>query len=195
MTEIIPIRIDITGITPLLMHSDQLADPLLPETKVFKRVSGKRTKTDADYEDMARMEFLAAIYLNSDGRVCIPGRNIMKCLIEGARITKNGPKIERGLVMGAEFPLTYQGPSDPESLYANKNFVSRMTVKVSTARTIRCRPQFRSWELSATGIIDPSVLSVEELDDIARNAGALIGLGDYRKGGGFGRFEAVVTRA
>ena len=192
---IINVQINITGVSPMLMHSDRLADPLLPETKAFKRVTGKRSKTDSDYEDMARMEFEAGLYLGADGSVCIPGRNLVKCLIEGARVTKSGPKIERGLVLGAEFPLAYQGPSDPAKLYADKNFVSRMTVKVGTARTVRCRPMFRSWSLLATGIIDEAVLSVEELGDIAGNAGALIGLGDYRKGGGFGRFEAIVSAA
>mgnify|MGYP000700418534 CR=1 FL=1 len=43
---VIDVRIDITGMTPLLMHSDRLADPLLPESKAFKRVTSKRTKTD-----------------------------------------------------------------------------------------------------------------------------------------------------
>jgi hypothetical protein len=191
---VIDVRIDITGMTPLLMHSDRLADPLLPESKAFKRVTSKRTKTDADYEDMARMEYLAGLYTDPDtGAVSIPGRNLMKCLIEGARVTKSGPKVERGCVIGADFPLGYNGPTDPEKLYADKNFVSRMTVKVGTARTIRCRPIFRSWTLTATGIIDEAVLSADELSDIARNAGSLVGLGDYRKGGGFGRFSAVVT--
>lgn len=192
---IVNVQLDITGVSPMLMHSDRLADPLLAETKAFKRVSGKRTKTDSDYEDMARMEFEAGLYLGANGKVCIPSRNIMKCLIEGARVTKSGPKIERGLVLGAEFPLIHPGPDSPAKLYADKNFVSRMTVKVGTSRTVRCRPIFRRWELTATGIIDEAVISVEELGDIASNAGALIGLGDYRKGGGFGRFEATVKAA
>ena len=187
------VDIEINGTTPLLMHSDALADPLSELTKQFKRVSGKRAKTDQDFEDMARMEFLAGLYLDGDGRVCIPYRNLMKNLIEGARVTKSGPKIERGLTMtGAEFPLVYEGPADPGALYADKRFVSRMTVKVGTARTIRCRPQFRQWGFTASALIDPAILSAEDLQDIAANAGALIGLGDYRKGGGFGRYRAVV---
>jgi hypothetical protein len=193
MAGITTVRIRIKGFTPLLMHSDRLADPLLPETKAFKRVSAKRTKTDADYEEMARREYEAALYFGDDGRICVPGRNLMKCFIEGARVTKSGPKVERGLVVAGDFPLEYEGPVDPEKLYEDRAFVSRMTVKVGTARTVRCRPIFRAWGLTADAMSDSSVLSVEELGDIVRNAGALIGLGDYRRGGGFGRFEAEVT--
>jgi hypothetical protein len=201
---VINVSIGITGTTKLLMHADTLADPLDPKTKEFKRVSGKRTKTDADHEEMARLEYLAGLYLGTfegkNGVVmvvpAIPYRNVMKCLIEGARITKSGPKIERGLTMtGAEFPLIYDGPTTPEKLYADKNFVSRMSVKVGQARTMRCRPAFTSWALIAEAMIDPEVLSAEELQDIATNAGRFIGLGDYRKGGGFGRFTAEVQAA
>jgi hypothetical protein len=186
------VQIDITGDTSLLLHADTLADPLHPLTKEFKKVSGKRTKTDADHEAMARQEFLAGLYFE-DGQVVIPSRNITKNLIEGARVTKMGPKVERGVtIAGASFPLQYKGPRDPEGLYMDKNFVSRMTVKVGQARTVRCRPIFRQWAVTVSALIDPAVVSVDDLQEIASNAGALIGLGDYRKGGGFGRYSAVV---
>ena len=189
------VKIGVTGDTALLMHADTLADPLAEVTKAFKKVSGKRVKTDADHEEMAWREFLAGLYVE-DGRISIPNRNVMKCLIEGARVTKSGAKVERGVtISGTAFPLQYDGPAEPDALYADKNHVSRMTVKVGTARTMRCRPIFRQWGFVATALIDPAVISADELQDIASNAGALIGLGDYRRGGGFGRFSAVVKAA
>lgn len=192
---ILDFQMDITSLRELLMHSDKLVDPLLPESREFKRLSSKRTKTESDHEEMARREYLAGLYLDEDGNVAIPDKNVMRCLIEGARVTKSGPKIERGCVLdGPHFRLNYTGPQTPADLYADRNFVSRMSVKVGTQKIMRCRPIFRQWGLTVTGIIDESVLSVEELGDIARNAGALIGLGDYRKGGGFGRFLATVTK-
>jgi len=192
----INVKIGITGTTRLLLHADTTADPLHPKTKELKRVSGKRTKTDSDHEEMARLEYLAGLYWSEDDGVVIPYRNVMKCLIEGARITKSGPKIERGLTMtGVEFPLIYDGPRTREGLYADRNFVSRMSVKVRQQKVMRCRPAFTRWGLTAEAIIDQTVLSVEELQDIATNAGRFIGLGDYRKGGGFGRFTAEVTAA
>jgi len=191
------VQIDITGDpmnggTTLLLHADTLADPMADATKAIKKISGKRVKTDADHEEMARQEFIASLYMD-DGNVVIPGRNVMKALIEGARITKSGAKVERGLIItGQSFPLQYTGPRDPEALYADRNFRSRMSVKVGAQRVMRCRPQFRRWSLTVSALIDPAVLNLDELQDIASNTGAMIGLGDYRKGGGFGRFTAVV---
>lgn len=187
------VRIDITGTSKLLMHNDTLADPLDPRSKAFKKISGKRAKTDTDYEEMARLEFLAGLYLGETG-IVLPYPNVMKCLIEGARMSKSGPKVERGVtIAGGDFPLLYDGPEDPEELYLDKRFVSRMTVKVGMARTVRCRAIFPQWAVNVDAIIDPAVVSPEELGDIADNAGAFIGLMDYRKGGGFGRFNATVT--
>jgi len=188
-------QIKITGVTALLMHSDQLADPLWDGTKAMKRISSKRTKTDADHESMAEMEFRSALYLDADGAVAIPYRNIVKCLIEGARITKSGAKVERGLAaMGTDFTLTYPGsPLTPADLYSRKEFVSRMSVKVGQQRVMRVRPMFRQWGLTVDVMTDPAVLGIEELADIAMNAGQMVGLGDYRKGGGFGRFNASVS--
>lgn len=192
------VKIDMTGLTPLLLHSDSLSDPLAEETKAFKRVSSKRAKTDADHEAMAEMEYRAGLYLGADGGVVIPARNVTKCLIDGARITKAGAKVERGLApMAAEFPLIYDGPVTPDGLYADKRFVSRMTVsstgRPGGPRVVRCRPIFRQWRVSASLMVDVALLSLDELGDIATNAGQMIGLGDYRKGGGFGRFRAVVS--
>ncbi len=192
--DVVHATVELTGKSGLLMNQDTLADPLHPKTKAFKRISGKKTKTDADHEEMARLEYMAELYADEDGVVSIPGRNIMKCLVDGARVTKSGAKVERGLSMyGAWFPLDYKGPTTPESLYADKNFVSRMTVKVGVKRVVRCRPIFRRWGLVAHVLVDPAVLSLEELQDIATTAGQLIGLGDYRRLGGFGRFDAKVS--
>jgi hypothetical protein len=189
----IKVGLHITGTTTLLMHADTLADPLRPETKDFRKVTSKRTKTDDDYEEMSRFEYLAGLYLNTDGRIVIPARNVMRCLIEGARITKSGPKVERGLiVLDTDFPLQYDGPVEPGALYADKRFVSRMTISVMKKRTVRCRPKFSQWAVDVELMIDSKVLSVDELRDIATDAGSMIGLGDYRKGGGFGRFKAEI---
>lgn len=187
--------IEITGTQPLLMHADTLADPLDPLTKQFKKISGKRSKTDEDHEAMAEAEFLASLYLDDNGAVCIPAANIKKCLIEGARVTKSGPKIERGLtLLGIDFVLDHNGGAKPGDLYQDPKFVDRRSVKVGTARTMRVRPRFNEWSMDVECDIDPAVCSEDDLKDIAANAGALVGLGDHRKIGGYGRFIAKVSK-
>lgn len=187
------VALEITGTTTLIMQKDTLADPLHPATKAFKKISGKRVKTDEDHEAMARMEFMAGLYLDDEKQVIMPLRNVKKCLIEGARITKAGKKVERGVLFnGLAVPLEYEGPRTPEELYADPDFVSRMTVVVARAKTIRVRPRFIRWGLSAQLFVDTAVLNLEELSDIAVNAGRMEGLGTYRASGGFGRFDAKV---
>jgi hypothetical protein len=188
-------KIEIHGTMPLMMRSDILADPLHPSTKALKQISGKRSKTDEDHQEMARMEFIASLYRGHNDEIVIPSNNLMACLIEGARVSRSGPKVERGVtMMGIEFPLEYVGPRNPEDLYADASFVDRRSVKVSTKiRIMRVRPVFREWGFTAEAYADPTVCSEDDLAAIASTAGNLIGLGDNRKGG-YGRFTSVVTK-
>ena len=74
----------ITGVSPLIMHNGLLADPLYEGTKLISKISRKRPKTEADLEEMARLEFLYSLYL-TDGKPCIPG-----VVLEAALIGKGG---------------------------------------------------------------------------------------------------------
>jgi hypothetical protein len=185
------------------MHCDTLADPLDERTKVFKKVSGKRTKTISDYEEIGRLEYAAGLYVDHNGSPVLPGRNVAKSLTEGARMTKSGMKIERGLTLidftcrlGFKWPRKdsdgYPVGATAEVLCEDSNFVSRQTVKVGQARNVRVRPIFRSWRLSCHFLSDETVVDVDELVDIADRAGRFVGLGDFRRGG-YGRFWARVV--
>lgn len=188
-------RLDITGTMPMLMHADTLADPLNPLTKEMKLISGKRAKTDEDHEAMAAMEFKAALYVGASGEIVVPSGNISKSLIEGGRVTTSGAKIERGVtLLGIESPLIYTGPRTVDALYEDKRFVDRRSVKVGQTRIMRVRPIFREWSLAAELFADPALLSEEDLGNIATNAGNLIGLGDHRKVGGYGRYSVKVVK-
>ncbi|HEX7461747.1 MAG TPA: hypothetical protein VF317_06210 [Dermatophilaceae bacterium] len=183
-----------TGTSPLLMHNARLADPLDPIVKQLKTISGKRIKTEADHEAMAQLEFAGGLYLDDHGPV-VPGVNIERSLVEGARITKSGKKIERGLfVLDTQVPLIYKGPRTAAELY-EQGFVSRLSVGVTTNRVMRTRPQFREWSLGAEAEVDEGVLNLSELSDIADTAGRMVGIGDYRpaRGGGNGRYTTVVV--
>jgi hypothetical protein len=69
----------LTSSAPLIMHNGQTADPLNKWSKSLKQISSKRMKTDADYEEMARIEFMAGLYLGKDGPV-VPA-NLIDALI------------------------------------------------------------------------------------------------------------------
>lgn len=190
------VRLEVTGTSPLLMHNSRLADPLDPIVKAVKTISGKRIKTEADHEGMARLEFEGGLYLDEqDSFPVIPCANIKRSLVEGARITKSGKKIERGLFPLADHvPLIYNGPHTAAELW-EKGFVSRLSVGVTTNRVMRTRPQFIEWALQSEAEVDAFVLNPTDLQAIAETAGRMVGIGDYRpgKGGSYGRYSVVVV--
>lgn len=183
--------LSITGTTALLMHNAQLCNPLNVTAKAMKTVSGKRKKTDDDHLEMARLEFLGGLYLDPDIGPFIPGENIQRCLVDAARITRDGVKVTRGVFIASDVnPLAYKGPRTASELWADENFRLMSAAKVQQSRIMRCRPIFREWRTEATGILDTSILDFADFKKIARTAGQLIGLGDWRPR--YGRFTVDV---
>lgn len=188
----IDFTITLTGTAPLLMHNSRLSNPLDPATKALKKVTSKRQKTDDDHEQIARLEFAGGLYLDPDVGPFIPGQNIARCLVDGAKLTKMGVKVTRGVFISTDVnPLSYKGPRAEQSLW-DQGWRHMASVKVGTSRTMRCRPWFPEWAVQAEGVLDPAVLELDDLVTIASNAGSLIGLGDWRPR--FGRFTATVQQ-
>lgn len=188
----IKFSITLTGTAPLLMHNSRLSNPLDAATKALKKYTGKRNKTDEDHEAIARLEFAGGLYFDSDMGPFIPGENIARCLVDGAKLTKMGVKVTRGVFIATDVnPVAYNGPRDEDGLW-NAGWRHMASVKVGTSRTMRCRPWFPEWRVQAERIVDPSVLELSDIAAIADNAGSLIGLGDWRPR--FGRFTATVEQ-
>jgi hypothetical protein len=189
------VTLTISGTAPLLMHGNSLADPLDENAKKMKRISGKRIKTDEDHIAMRRIEFEGSLYIDPVAGPYLPGPNIAKALLMAARIRKNGPKIERGLILVSPVnPLAYKGPRDVSGLWNDMRFRHTAPCKLNGRQTvIRCRPIFSEWSCVATALINPTVLSPEELGDIASDAGQMIGVGDWRPW--HGRFEVTTAKA
>lgn len=55
---------------------------------------------------------------------------------------------------------------------------------------MRCRPIFLEWSCTATALLNPSVLSPDELSEIASDAGQMVGVGDWRPWHGRFNIEA-----
>jgi hypothetical protein len=188
------VRLQLQGVEPLLMHSDRLSDPLDPHAMALREVTSKRRKTDDDHREMARLEWRGSLYWSDRTGVYIPGRNIEKCLIEGARISRMGRQVERGLfVLSNEAKLEYDGPSDLDKLWADERFRDRRSVGVGARRVMRTRPLFPEWTTTVEAELDTAVLGLEDLKRIANEAGRQVGLGDFRPR--YGRFLATVAAA
>lgn len=190
----IDFTITLTGTAPLLMHNSRLANPLDPAAKAVKRLTGKRGKTDDDYEELARVEFAGGLYLDSDIGPYIPSDNIARCIFDSAKLSKMGTKVTRGVFITSEInPLVYKGPRDEQALWdAGWRHLASVKNPGQSSRVMRCRPWFPEWRVQAEGKLDASVLELDDLVRIADTAGSLIGLGDWRPR--FGRFTATVER-
>lgn len=186
-------KITLEGNNALLMHSARLSNPLDPMTQAIKKVSGKKTKTVDDHQEMSRLEHAGSMYFDEEFGPYLPSDNIWRSLLDGAKKHKLGVKVKEGVVFTTDVnPLIYAGPRDFEGLYEDKNFVHIASVKVGMARVMRTRPHFKNWKVEAEGFLDTNVLDFEDLEMIAETSGNLIGMGDWRPR--FGRYTATVEK-
>lgn len=189
------LKVKIKGLSPLLMHSDRFANPLDAATKVHKELTGKRKKTDADHEAIAKSEWNGALYHREEIGPYIPGQNFDAALQNAAKLQKLGKRFGQAvMVLEDEIPIQYKGPRDREGLFA-AGFIDVRGVKVAMAKLMRCRPKFNEWSCEFTLAFNEDILNVEEIKKAINDAGQLIGVCDYRpeKRGRFGKFCAEVA--
>lgn len=180
-------RVTIGG-TTLLMHNGQTADPLNKFAKAMKAVSGKRKKTETDYEELARIEYEAGLYLNSKSQVILPSRVLEAHICEAARKSKEGKQALAGLFVDNDAILNYEGgPMTVKQLIASDAHRLVVGVRVQQSRVMRTRPLFTDW----TATFDVSLLADAANSDSLKQwlvaGGVMVGLGDYRPR--YGRYD------
>jgi hypothetical protein len=186
-----------TGIRPLLMHNGLLADPTNPYVISIKKITAKKNKkTDADNHEIGRLEWLGSLYLGEDGKsLVIPSDNIERCIQEGARKSRLGKDAQAAVFCSeVEVPIQHDSIRGrvPETLFDDPRFVLRKGVKITTNRVIRVRPIIPTgWAVSFTLEYDETIINQRNLEQAMRDAGSLIGLGDWRPK--FGRFTVEVS--
>ncbi len=184
------IKLKIVGTSPLMMHSDRLANPLAPETKLHKSLTGKRKKTDEDHVAIARSEFVAGAYWHESCEFYIPGPNLDATFWAGAKLQKMGVHWKRGaLVLENRVKLLHTGPTTPAALWESPANVDCRGVKVGAAKLMRYRPIFLDWAAELTVALNTDVLDVQEAKKAIEDSGSLIGVCEYRPR--FGRFQVT----
>jgi hypothetical protein len=169
----------LTADAPLIMHNGQTADPTNKWSKLMKQVSGKRNKTDADYEELARIEFLAALYIGEQGPY-IPPHVIDSLIVKSAQKSKEGPSAKSGVFCLTPAPLEYEGPRTADGLWADERYHFSAIVRVGMARIARMRPIFEKWSAIVTVNVEDTVVNPARIDDWLRVGGQQIGLCDWR---------------
>ena len=181
------VRYRLTSSAPLIQHNGQTADPTNKWAKAIKQISGKRNKTDADYEEMARLEFLAGLYMGPDGPV-LPAKVIDGLIVTAAKKTKEGQTAKSGIYCLEPSTLEYEGPREASELWADEDFRFSAIVRIRSARVVRMRPIFQDWSATINVSMEDTILNVGQLDDWMHVAGTQIGIGDWRPQ--YGRFTA-----
>jgi hypothetical protein len=172
---------------PMLVHNGRMANPLDKYAKMMKEVSGKRTKTDADYEQIAKIEFMAGLYMGVDGPI-IPASNFDAMLINAAKKVKDGNAAKAGVFCLEHARIEYEGPRTADELWADERFRHTALVRVATAKVVRTRPVFGEWTAVVTINLEDGVVNAAQVDRWFQIAGAQVGLGDWRPQ--WGRFQA-----
>lgn len=187
------VRITLEGTSPLLMHNPQMVDPEFELNRQIKALTGKRNKTDEDLRQIERLEWFGGLYVEN-GTVVQPTSKVRKCLINTARISKQGKMVERALSFSAlNIPLRYDGPKDIEILAKDERYASRLSVGIGPKRVMRVRPQFFPWGLVVEGLfVEDAGLNFDALKAIVELAGLVEGIGDNRVNG-YGRFVGTVV--
>ena len=184
-------RVGIRGLSPLVMHNGQLADPLNPFAKAIKSISTKKKKTDSDFAELADIEWRGGLYVNNEGRPSIPSRVIEAMIAKGAARSKEGKTALSGMFVETDGRLSFAGDSlSVDELCASADHRLTVGVRVGMSRVMRTRPIFNDWnvtfEVSASTEV---VTDSASLHRWVSDAGAFIGLCDYRPR--YGRFSVT----
>lgn len=187
------LRVQMTGVVPLIMHNNRLANPLDPLKKRMSTLTGKRKKTDDDQVAIMEIEFAAGLYIDDEIGPYIPAANFKAMLVEAAKKTKQGKDVKEALsVLELKTPLLYKGPRDLKKLWADDTFRDVRSVKQKgTGGTImRCRPIFHDWKTEwFTVVYDETIINQETIVEWLKVASVRTGFMDNRPDYGKFTFE------
>lgn len=212
------LNISALGISDLLCHNGQTADPRNSYAKQMKAISGKRKKTDADFDQLSRIEWFAGLYVGRTGitktteegekpcaALVIPSHVLESAFIAGAKKSKRGVMAKSGLFVNDQALLRFNGAPEGDltekelteelgRLYDGGDHHLTVGVRVSTSKVMRTRPKFeKGWEISFGLEFDDAVLTRGDVEEILADTGRLVGLGDWRPK--HGRFEVSAITA
>ena len=170
------------------MNNGRKANPLDQFSKALKQISQKRHKTDADFEEMARLEWYGALYLN-EGHPCIPGLVLDACLIDAAKKVRKGKRAIAGLFSSGEFKLEYDGPDNIDGLWEDERYRFSASVRIQRNKVMRMRPRFIEWACHVAICFDDRQLNEADIREFLSIAGRDVGLMDWRPR--FGRFDIL----
>jgi len=196
------VKVRLDSIQPMLMHSNQTCNPLNKFAKAMKAITGKRKKTDEDYEALSKIEWEAGLYFDEKIGPFVPSINVEGLLRDAAKKLKKGTDVKQSVrVFPLEIPLGYNGPRDMAGLKQiafsgekvnGEDFFDSRGVGVNQSTVMRTRPRFNKWWLEFDIIADDAIFNMDDIIHILAIAGSKIGLSDYRPR--YGTFEFSIIK-
>lgn len=107
-------------------------------------------------------------------------------MVVAARRLKLGKDAQAGIIVEQDSVLNGV-PSVAEILKNQERYFFTKRAKVKQSAVMRTRPIFNKWSTSVTVSYLSDVLNESQVIDIAKIAGQLVGIGDYRPK--YGRFQ------
>ena len=193
------VRIQFKGLKPLIMDNGMSANPVDPrempsflqtsEHKLFrtatKAITGKRGKTEQDFEKLSKLDFYSSLYLNSKNQVIIPSDCIEAAILSQAKENKLGTLVKRAVSVPDDALLNF--PNKKKSLKdLYKAHAYKTLVKVSMSKTPNTRAIFNQWSFDTVIEFVPKLIDKQQVLDI-------LALGKYygflSRRPKFGRYE------
>jgi hypothetical protein len=180
----------IRGVAPLLLQNGHLADPLNYYSRELKKISGKKPKTDADYEAMAKIEWYGSLYTEND-KIVIPTSMIEAGIVTAAKKKKEGKIVLAGVFCEEnavlEFPHKHLSINE---LWLKEEYRFTCGVVIMGRRVMRTRPIFNNWWSEFKIVWDDQIVKNEEaIKGYITILGEQVGIGNWRPK--YGRFEIV----
>ena len=190
------LKVEIKGITPIIMHSGDSLDPRTPAAIEKAAITRKRgsNRTESDESRLQELECITSLWLDGDKRPTIPASAIRACIETAARKNKQGSQVREGLIR-LETSFTYDTDkygTTLDELAVRTQYTTG--VRVNQSRILRTRAMFDlPWSCVFTAVVDDELVDKTQLESWLDIAGRRIGLGDWRpeKSGVNGRFEVV----
>lgn len=184
-------KFNLTSEAPIILHNGELANPLNPLVLQMKKISGKRSKTPADLEQLAKLEFLGSLYVDEELGIVLPAEVIESTLNGGARKFKEGPLAKSGMYISSHSKLIFDGPQTPNEMWEDGRFKFQKLVVIQRARILRTRVIFENWSTTIEVNYETSVIDLQMLQKWVITAGQIVGLCDWRPR--YGRFNVKLV--
>jgi len=217
-------EVTITGVTPLLMHYDNIewADKMTE----WRLQTGNKKKSVAGDDRSPAFRWIGSLYMGDSGVLVMPTENVMRCLMEGGTqvlvpggrsgktfkaqsqsgiqprevgwpLLINGETVETGPIEALMKEDSFETHKEAVKKLGFSLFVKR--ARVGQSKHIRVRPRFERWAAKGELLVTDDQITDDVLRNIFEVAGQYKGLCDWRPSsktpGVFGMFEAEIARA